>query len=332
MLLSGSVVNMAHSSEASKPITMQDVMHFESIKKTKLSNLGNTLAYEIAPDRGNSLGVVKNLKSGQVFTVEQGSKPLISHDGRYVAFDRKPDLLTVETSSKKQRKKLKNKMVLLDTVTGAEQVFEQVKSYAFNEDSSYLAIWFEVDSASKNQAADKDETDKKTEKKPSVHKFDQGSKLQLINLESGESHSLADVTAYAMDKSGKHLAIVQNNQPQKLHQVSVININTGESKVAFSRQDKQIGSVDISDNGQWLALTYGDAEATPSGRVYQLRLIDVKAQQARKVASDPNWKLNRYSKVTFSDDSQRLFFGRVPEVNQQLSLKKNCRPLKICLM
>lgn len=276
--------------------------------------------------------MVKNLKSGQVFTVEQGSKPLISHDGRYVAFDRKPDLLTVETSSKKQRKKLKNKMVLLDTVTGAEQVFEQVKSYAFNEDSSYLAIWFEVDSASKNQAADKDETDKKTEKKPSVHKFDQGSKLQLINLESGESHSLADVTAYAMDKSGKHLAIVQNNQPQKLHQVSVININTGESKVAFSRQDKQIGSVDISDNGQWLALTYGDAEATPSGRVYQLRLIDVKAQQARKVASDPNWKLNRYSKVTFSDDSQRLFFGRVPEVNQQLSLKKNCRPLKICLM
>ncbi|MGL4834741.1 MAG: S9 family peptidase, partial [Shewanella sp.] len=126
-----------------QPLTLTDIMHFRSLEKPVIAANGKVIAFEEAPDRGDSLGKVKHLNTGQVFTIAGGSAPVISHDGRYVAMTVKPSLFTLETTEAKAKQKLKADMVLLDTQTGRQTRFERVKTYVFSEDGKHLAIEFE---------------------------------------------------------------------------------------------------------------------------------------------------------------------------------------------
>ena len=106
VLLSLGILPHAHAETSTKPLTLTDIMHFESLEKPVIADNGQVLAVEVAPDRGDSHGLIKNLQSGKDFQIEGGSDPIVSHTGRYVAMAVKPSLLKVETSDAKAKKKL----------------------------------------------------------------------------------------------------------------------------------------------------------------------------------------------------------------------------------
>jgi len=300
-------------------------MHFESLEKPVIADNGQVLAVEVAPDRGDSHGLIKNLQSGKDFQIEGGSDPIVSHNGRYVAMAVKPSLLKVETSDAKAKKKLKADMVLLDTETGSQTKFERVKEFVFSDDGAHLAIWFEADEEAKKDAREKTEgaDDKPKAEKVKVDKFDQGRRFSLVNLSSPSQRvDLEHVTAYQFDKDSRRLAVAVNDIEAKQHQLQLIDLKDYKKSTAFESQIQQIGALALSKNGRWLAFTQGDASELPYGRSYQLSLVDIASGKIRPVPNTKEWTLNRYTSLNFSLDSERLFFGRVPEVSQQLSLKK----------
>ncbi|MCD8560448.1 MAG: prolyl oligopeptidase family serine peptidase [Shewanella xiamenensis] len=271
------------------------------------------------------LRLIKNLQSGKDFQIEGGSDPIVSHTGRYVAMAVKPSLLKVETSDAKAKKKLKADMVLLDTQTGTQTKFERVKEFVFSDDGAHLAIWFEVDEEAKKDAKEKSEgiEDKPKAEKVKIDKFDQGRRLSLVNLSSPSQRvDLEHVTAYQFDKDSRRLAVAVNDIEAKQHQLQLIDLKNYKKSTAFDSQTQQIGALALSKNGRWLAFTQGDASELPYGRSYQLSLVDIASGKIRPVPNTKEWTLNRYASLNFSLDSERLFFGRVPEVSQQLSLKK----------
>lgn len=294
-------------------------MQFESLKKPVISAAGNTLAVEVAPDRGDSHGLVKTLTSSQQFNIENASKPKISRDGRFVAFKRDTLLLTKETASDKQKKKLKAGMVLLDTKTGKETSFERVKSFAFNDKGSHLAIWFETDDDSKANKKSTDE-EKQAEKKPKIDKFDKGSRFTLLTLSDMQQQQFEHVTDYAFNRVGSHVVLASNDIVNGSHQVHLGDLKSGKVQLVKSYTDQQIGEVSVSEDGLRIAHTYGAVNEEPYGREYQLAIYYVSDDRWFTVANSDEWTLNRYSEVSFSDDNKRLFFGRVPQVSQQLSL------------
>ncbi|MGS0725089.1 S9 family peptidase, partial [Shewanella sp. 0m-11] len=179
LLLSTSLLS-ANLMAATNSITPDDIMRFESLKKPILSDVGNILAVEVAPDRGDSYGLVNSLIANKQFSVQGGSKPKISHDGRFVAFVDAVPLLDSEQATKKAKKKLKPGLVLLDTTTGKEIRYKGVKSFEFNETGSHLAIWFEADESKKDdKSADKPENGHKELK---VDDYDKGSLVELVSL------------------------------------------------------------------------------------------------------------------------------------------------------
>ena len=303
-------------------MTTNDIMKFESLKKPVISANGAALAVEVAPDRGDSHGLVQMLTSSKKFTLDGASKPQVSRDGRFAAFVVKTSLLEKATASEKERKKLKSGMVLLDTETGKETRFERVKEFKFNESGTHLAVWFEAkekDKSSKDKS--EPESDKK-EKKAKVDKFDKGSEFKLIALDSGASQNIANVTRFYFDKLGKHLVLASNNTEAKRHQLVLVSLSTNKKEVVRQFNNQQIGEVSLSEDGKYIAFTHGDSEQAPFGREYRLSLLDIASGEVKAAPVSKEWKLNRYSELRFSQDSERLFFGRVPQVSQQLALSK----------
>ncbi|PIW59534.1 prolyl oligopeptidase family serine peptidase [Shewanella sp. CG12_big_fil_rev_8_21_14_0_65_47_15] len=328
VLLSLGILPVVQAETSTKPLTLTDIMHFESIEKPVIADKGQVIAVEAAPDRGDSYGLVKNLQTGQSFQIDGGSDPIVSHTGRYVAMAVKPSLLKVETSDAKAKKKLKADMVLLDTQTGTQTKFERVKEFVFSDDGEHLAIWFEADEEANKDAKDKAEAaatadDKPKTEKVKVDKFDQGRRFSLVNLSSPSQRvDLEHVTAYYFDKDSRRLAVAVNDIEAKQHQLQLIDLKDYKKSTAFESQTQQVGALALAKNGRWLAFTQGDASELPYGRSYQLSVVELASGKIRRVPNSTEWTLNRYASLNFSLDSERLFFGRVPEVSQQLSLAK----------
>ncbi|MCU8000962.1 prolyl oligopeptidase family serine peptidase [Shewanella oncorhynchi] len=331
VLLSLGILPAVQAETSTKPLTLTDIMHFESLEKPVISDKGQVIAVESAPDRGDSHVIVKNVLSQQSYQIAGGSDPLVNHDGRYVAVVVKPSLLMRETSDAKAKKKLKSDMVLLDTQTGTQTRFERVKEFVFSDDGKHLAIWFEADEESKKDAEPKT-TEKLAEAgtqspanidKPKVDKFDQGRRFTLLSLEDQTKRiDVEQVTGYVFDKASRRLALAVNDITNKQHQLQLVDLNTHKKTVAFDSLSQQIGALALAKNGRWLAFTQGKDSELPYGRSYQLSLVDLLSSKISTPPESPEWKLNRYTSLSFSLDSERLFFGRVPEVSQLLSLQK----------
>ncbi len=331
VLLSLGILPAVQADTSTKPLTLTDIMHFESLEKPVIADKGQVIAVESAPDRGDSHVIVKNVLSQQSYQIAGASDPLVNHDGRYVAVVVKPSLLTRETSDAKAKKKLKSDMVLLDTQTGTQTRFERVKEFVFSDDGKHLAIWFEADEESKKEAEPKT-TEKLAEAgtqspanidKPKVDKFDQGRRVTLLSLEDQTKRiDVEQVTGYVFDKASRRLALAVNDITNKQHQLQLVDLNTHKKTVAFDSPSQQIGALALAKNGRWLAFTQGKDSELPYGRSYQLSLVDLQSGKISNPPESPEWKLNRYTSLSFSLDSERLFFGRVPEVSQQLSLQK----------
>lgn len=331
VLLSLGILPAVQAETSTKPLTLTDIMHFESLEKPVISDKGQVIAVESAPDRGDSHVIVKNVLSQQSYQIAGGSDPLVNHDGRYVAVVVKPSLLTRETSDAKAKKKIKSDMVLLDTQTGTQIRFERVKEFVFSDDGKHLAIGFEADEESKKDAGPKT-TEKLAEAgtqspanidKPKVDKFDQGRRFTLLSLEDQTKRiDVEQVTGYVFDKASRRLALAVNDITNKQHQLQLVDLNTHKKTVAFDSPSQQIGALALAKKGRWLAFTQGKDSELPYGRSYQLSLVDLQSGKISTPPESPEWKLNRYTSLSFSLDSERLFFGRVPEVSQQLSLQK----------
>ncbi|MDR8522982.1 S9 family peptidase [Shewanella fidelis] len=320
LLLFSTSLLSANLFAATNSITPDDIMRFESLNKPVISDNGKTLAVEVEPDRGDSHGFVKSLIANKHFNVAGGTKPEISHDGRFVAFIDAVPLLDLEKASKKAKKKLKSGLILLDTNTGLETRYERVKSFEFNETGSHLAIWFEADEKKKDEkSADEAKSSKSAVK---VDDFDKGTLVELVDLKSNKSIKFNDVTGFNFDKSGLHLALAINNIEANKHELRLVNLANNTAKIVKSFKQQQLGSLALSHDGKYLGFTSGNANELPYGREYQLSLLNLETNKLIAAPTSQDWTLNRYAELRFSDDSQRLFFGRVPQVSQQIELAK----------
>jgi len=81
----------AGAAEQKKPLTLQDMMKFKHIRNPVISENGQWIAYGTQPDRGDGETKIHGLRSDKVYTVERGSRPVISKDSRWVAMIVRPE-------------------------------------------------------------------------------------------------------------------------------------------------------------------------------------------------------------------------------------------------
>ena len=126
----------AGAAEQKKPLTLQDMMKFKHIRNPVISEDGLWIAYGVQPDRGDGEARIHGIRSDKVFTVERGSRPVISKNSRWVAMIVRPKAVEMEKANKK---KPKQGMALVKTPPGEVLQFEKVERFVFSDDSKWLA-------------------------------------------------------------------------------------------------------------------------------------------------------------------------------------------------
>ena len=122
-----------------QPLTLTDIMHFSTLQQPVIAEDGSMMAVEAKPDRGESSVIVKSIDATKSFNITNGTKPKINASGRFVIATIPASLLEQET---KKKSELTQGLALLDTKTGKQQTFTNIKSAQFNDNGQYLAVWF----------------------------------------------------------------------------------------------------------------------------------------------------------------------------------------------
>jgi dipeptidyl aminopeptidase/acylaminoacyl peptidase len=331
-----------------RALSLDDIMHFETLQQPVISDNGKVIAVQATPDRGDSRALIRFSDNRKQYEIVNGTDVNVSADGLFVLATIEATLFDRET---KEKDDLPHEVVLLNTQNGKQQRFDKVDSASFSDDGRFLVVKFKV---SKPESTDPESTDPGSKVSKSttaasaelaptasettasetknasetehdsaqaeIEEADKGADIRLINLATNQQTQLSDVTQFAFDKAGHHFVAVVNKVENQQHQVVLVTLDSQTQRQLYSSTDEHIEALAISDDGQYVAVTKGMASSIRYGREYNMLLLDVQHDKQRQFAQSEGWTYNQHASLLFSKDGQRLFVGRVPNVAQQAEL------------
>lgn len=204
-VLLGIAPGLSGQQPGTRPLTLEDYGDWSRITQTALSPDGRWLAWIQDPNEGDATLFVREIDGS---TVHEGVNPgdvRFSADGRWVAFLSAPPEEEAE-ALRKNDEPVRRTLHLVDLSTGARTQEAAVRSFAFSEDGSHLAI---------HKARGDDEAEH------------QGSDLLLRDLREGTALAFGNVSEYDFDEPSDHLAYLVDAADQSGNGVYVVELSEG---------------------------------------------------------------------------------------------------------
>ncbi|OUS74279.1 acylaminoacyl-peptidase [Pseudoalteromonas sp. A601] len=307
------------TANAKDALQFKDVFDFKAAKGTQLSEDGNILTFSAAPYRGDATGQVYNLTNNKLIAeVPRGTKPTINKAANWVVFTQTPTLLEKETTKKKDT--LKNNLVLVNTLSGGQQQFDDVKDYKLSDDGNWLA--YRV-----NKKADKEDdssgtdSNKTSEIKPD--KKDTSYDLIVVNLNNKTSYTISQVFSYAISSNASQLLASQVDSDGTDNQVTLLELNNGfTSSVLIDEPGVVVNKIAWHPTQNIVAFTLGNyVNDDMRRRDYQLKLY--KNEQLTDIKSaNTAWQIGKTAKLEWSEDGERLYFENRPKLAAKIKAKE----------
>ncbi|MCK5148604.1 S9 family peptidase [bacterium] len=288
------MLGLSALSAQKKALTPDDIMRFKEIHHTQISRGGEWLAYAAVPGRGDGNVIVKATDGSVFYTIERGSSPVISADGRWVSAEVLP-----ETTLKKDRQSPKG-MALLSTVDGAISILPNIERCTFSADSRWLAV---------REGVRKDGKDKKK-------KSNAGRSVALFMPGRQDTLTLDYVTHFSFDSTSSYLAYAVEDTNGTGNGVYYVDLRQPEieSTVLLHRSNHSIKKLAWHHRSGSLAFSL----TTPdTGDVKVVASVWIK--RFKKLATDPliindsnlpsGWSLPGTTLLSWSEDGKRLFLG-----------------------
>lgn len=208
-----------------KPITWKDVPAWKSIPPASvtLSPDGQWVAYVLQPVDGDGEMILQKVRSSEKKTYPIGNTsgmPVMafSEDGKWFAFKEYPKHSERKASAKTPGKQLFEKLILVELASGKKTEYEKVNAFAFNgETSSHLAL---------HLAKERSGTPKPEDPK--------GNDLLLVELASGKSQNIGNVSEFAFNKKGSHLAYTIDAAGQAGNGIHLYTVSTNQTRIIDS--------------------------------------------------------------------------------------------------
>jgi dipeptidyl aminopeptidase/acylaminoacyl peptidase len=167
-----------------RPLTLDDYGPWNRITQVTLSPDGRWLAYVLQPNDGDATLHLKQLDGDGGHQATNGLGPAFSDDGRWAAFLTLPPKKDAE-QLRKQKKPVPQTLHLVDLERGDTLTEPGVRSFSFSKGGRFLGIHRErTDPDAKHT----------------------GSDLLLRDLRQGTVLSFGNVSEFAFDEAGTHLA------------------------------------------------------------------------------------------------------------------------------
>jgi dipeptidyl aminopeptidase/acylaminoacyl peptidase len=285
-----------------RPMGVTDIMKFQQVRTPSISQDGKWIALTAQPDRGDPRVLVYSTDGTSHYEIAGSKDPVISNDGNWVAAIRAVPADELLQSGKEKDKGSKTGMVLLHTPSGQQRTYENVKSFTFSNDSNWLIF----------QQNGKKQEDKKN------GKLETGTTLTLMELEEGETDTLAFVSTYALDSISQHLAFVVSDSVASGNGIYTISLSDRFKAPVTLYNDSSAWAGELNWNNQTGQLAFLAGVATEKGTrgVADLYLWSPGESGAVVALSDSElpegWRIWHTNKMKWTQDGERLFLGTKP--------------------
>jgi len=291
----------------------------------------------------------KPLTVQDMMKFKQIRNPIISADGKWIAYNAQPDrgdgkvnihpvkgkkVLTIDRGEKpafshdskwlasfvkpafvELEKKAKDKpkpgMALLNTSSGETVQFEAVQNFQFSEDSKWLAIHY-------FKKEKKPDSTQQIKNKKNKEKKNIGTDLLLHNLESGKEIEFPFVRSFSFDSTAYYFVFVAADTSGKENGIYYIDLkqnNPAEKKVITQGENSDYGNLSWNNKGK-LAFTsaeHNNEKVTPAS-LWTWDGPKAIASEIIKTGETPEgWLVPMKNQLSWSKDGNRLFFGLKPD-------------------
>ena len=292
-----------------KPLDHTVYNSWESITQVLISNDGNYATYIVAPQDGDSILYVTNLKTQAATCIERGFSPQITDDSRYIVFRIKPtqaEKKEARKSKKKADEQPQDSLGWFKTGTQEVEKIPDVKSYKMPEKASDFFAYTTL-------------MPKDTVKHKKDEKLDY---LIIYYLKSGAYDTIPYVNNYTVSKNGKYLSYV--TKPSEKDSMAVPGVYLYNTKTRKSsplmegKGDYKLQSFDEEASQFAFFATTDTTKRDP--KVYNLYYTKISELSTRIIADTlspampEGWAVNTFGNISFSHDGGKLYFGISPVI------------------
>jgi len=182
-----------------KNLTREDYDQCQSLGSYAISDDGNWISYTISPVKGNDTLFVVSSDKKTVYRLGLCSSPAFTEDSRWLAASKGYSEEETE-KMKEQKKKIKNKVVLLNLENGKKRTFDDIRKFYLSKDNRHLIMSAYAGDESKS--------------------FD----MYIYDLGNGSLKNIGNVSEYGLNKEGDRLAYIIDAEGMKGNGVELFNL------------------------------------------------------------------------------------------------------------
>ncbi len=279
-------------------LTYEDIMKWQDISDSEISDNGEWLVYSVWPDRGDGEARVIGINNEKRYTIERGDNPVITADGSWVGAYIKPQLQE-ELKAAKDNKPVQG-FGLMNTESGEIMVMDSVKSFAFSNNSQWLAVHFYQS--------------KEVEEKKSKNKK-LGTRLLLKNLERRSELSIPFVREMSFDSTSKFLAYSVVDTSGTGNGVYTVDLSVDELSPNPVQQIENglLQNLSWNNKKQHLAFTSATMDSTFEAGDADIQIWNSQDSELNTAVEgeevENKWALRSENNLQWTKDGERLFFG-----------------------
>lgn len=311
-LISCLLLSIAVFAQSNKrPLTFDDILKWKRITETHIANNGKYIVYQETPWKGDPVLKISTPKAKELASIPCGSKAQITADSKFVVFTLTTPADTLRMLKLKKTKKEdlpQDKLAVFNIKENKIDTIDQLKSVKVPEKWSGWIAYQTTPGAPK--------TDEKAGKKS---KENETFPLFIHNLNTGKTHEIPAVGSYTLAKEKPVISFVSAGDSTFKAGVYVFNLSENQPfhVLPAAGQFKQLT---LNKSGEQLAFLADTTKAKePAFALFYWQNQGL-AQQIvanNNEAFPENWIISENGKLSFSDNSERLFFGTAPQKPQK---------------
>lgn len=309
-LLLISIITFCQNSK--NPLDFSVYDDWKYIESKAISNDGEWILYESNPYKGDGKTAIYNSTTKQKLEIKRARDAKFSANSDFVAFKIYPnsDTLRALKLKKTDKEKLpKDSLGIL--ILGNNEILkvENIKSFDIPEkESSWLAYLYTQEIPEDTTKKDDEKKDKKFDKKaPKEYDF------VISNPVNNKKYEFQNVTEYSFSENGKLLSFIKQ-QNDTLLKSTVFTFNTVSEKLDSLAPVLGL-TKKLSSDHKGNQIAYIQSKDTIETKVFSLYYLNINTGSPLRIADTltssipEKWTVNENSKMYFSDNDSRLFFG-----------------------
>jgi dipeptidyl aminopeptidase/acylaminoacyl peptidase len=309
------VVILASSQTEKRPLTHNDILKWNRITESLISNNGEFVVYKQEPWKGDPVLKITTSKGEEKASIIGASGAKITTDSKFVVFTQKPLVDSVRTLKLKKTKKEdlpQDKLAIYNLSNNSTEEIDKIKSSKIPVEWAGWIAW----QAEAPKDTTKKENDKSSKGKSDKPGSDKVYPLFIKNLITEKVYEIPAVNSYIFAEEKEIIAFISEGKDSTFDAgIYVYNLaRETESKILNGKG--KFKQLTINKSGEKIAFL-GDISEEKENN-YKLFVWQGKGDAKEIVtntndAFPDNWEISENGSLSFSENGNRLFFGTAPK-------------------